>query len=379
MKENLIKRMFLILIITTLLASGGVYTIVYFTAQNAAMDEARARAISVKDYILLNVGYDAFIDIGKDTDAGRYASGHVQEVLDSLRGIGGLRRLYIAAINENGDIVTTMDKLTGHPLEYRPSDRLEMDLRRSLAESEAMIGDRIYRTGDGDVLTIFWPVTDQFYQPLGVVCMEFDVDFMAHSARQALRYSLILSGGLLIIISVISYLSMSRVSEPYFKKLAYTDFLTGYENRMAFEHRMREVSDLAQRGGPVAMIICDVNNLKKINDTQGHKVGDAYIKNTADIISMNLRDAGPLYRIGGDEFASIITYKEQREIDVIMDALQRENRIAVPGQHFSCACGYAIYTRGVHFSMRDVFKDADEAMYKSKALYKAGLIYPFSD
>jgi len=183
--------------------------------------------------------------------------------------------------------------------------------------------------------------------------------------------SIVLSGGLLIIISLISYLSMSRALESFFTKLAYTDFLTGYENRMSFEQRLRECGDLAEKGEYVTLIICDVNNLKKINDTQGYKVGDAYVRETADMIADNLNGAGPLYRIGGDEFASIIVGKDERGIGVIMSALRTERRMAVKEVRFSCACGAAMYTEGIDTTLRDVFKRADESMYKEKKRQKA--------
>jgi len=369
MKNSLIKKMYVILIITTMLAAGGVYAIVYFTSQSSVMEDVRARAISVKDYILGSLDGNDFVDVGRDTDAGRQTSMHVQTILDTLSGVGGLKRLYIAALGDNGEIITTInvDQDRGS---YRPSGRLEADLRQSINTGMAVFGDRIYQTDEGGVFTIFWPVMDQHHNFLGVVCMEFDVNHILVSNARSLTYGLIMAGGLLLIISVISYLSMNRATEPYFKKLAYSDFLTGYENRMAFEHRLREVGNAADRGERVTLIICDVNNLKTINDTQGHKVGDAYIRNTADIIFDNLGGAGKLYRIGGDEFAAIIVGKRENDIEKIMSALKDESRIVVPGQPFSCACGAATFTPGVDKTMRDVFKRSDDAMYEEKKRQK---------
>jgi diguanylate cyclase (GGDEF)-like protein len=206
--------------------------------------------------------------------------------------------------------------------------------------------------------------------------MEFDVGFLEDLNERSLTYGLFLAGGLLLILSVTSYLSLNRASEPYFKKLAYTDFLTGYENRMAFEHRLREVGDLADKGEKVTLLIFDVNNLKTINDTQGHKAGDEYIKATADIIHSNLHNSGALYRIGGDEFAAIIVGKDENYIKEVMKALRNENRMAVKGQNFSCACGAAMFTPGIDTTLRDVFKRADEAMYIEKKRQKANTCNP---
>jgi len=326
--------------------------------------------MSIKEYILRSLDSSSFVDIGEDTEAGRHARQQVQEILDNLRGIGGLKRLYIASVNESGEIITTNTAADSASV-YMPSGIIRDDLRRSIDEGIAITGERFYRTDEGSVFTIFWPVTDQNHQFLGVVCMEFDVDFLSHTNTRALTYGLFMSVGFLLIISLISYLSLSRASEPYFKKLAYTDFLTGFENRMAFEQRLRECGDLVEKGERVTLIICDVNNLKVINDTQGHKVGDTYIMNTADVIANNVGSRGSLYRIGGDEFAVIIVGSGENEIEELMSALRDERTQVVRGQQFSCACGAATFTENIDATLRDVFKRADDAMYAEKKRQKA--------
>ena len=369
MKNSLIKRMYIILIVTTLLASGGVYTIIYFTSQNTIMVESVERAMSIKEYIINSLGSSDFIDIGEDTEAGRLASEHVQGILNDLRGIGGLKRLYIAKLNDAGKIITT-ERSGNDGAAYTPTGDVEADLRKSIDKGMAIVSDKFHRTADGSVFTIFWPVTDLEHNFIGTVCMEFDVGFLSSSNTLSLTYGLAMSAGLLIIISIISYLSMNRASEPYFKKLAYTDFLTGYENRMAFEQRLRECGKIADTGEYVTLVICDVNNLKKINDTQGHKAGDTYIQNTADIISARVKKMGSLYRIGGDEFAVIIVGCNENEIDELMSDLRNEQSYAFKNQPFSCACGAATFKLGTDKSLRDVFKRADDAMYIEKKRQK---------
>jgi diguanylate cyclase (GGDEF)-like protein len=368
--------MYVILIITVLLSSAGIYAIVYFTSQGMLKEDVHTRAIGVKDYILSSLDGSDFIDIGEDTEAGISASLNIQGILDNLRGVGGLRKLYIAKIDENNEIVTTLRTSGGPDADYYPAARLEADLRRSINEGVAIFADTFYQDDEGSVFTIFWPVMNQYRELLGVVSMEFDVSFLANSNTQSLTYGLFMAGGLLLIISITSYLSLNRASEPYFKRLAYTDFLTGYENRMAFEHRLREVGNLADKGEKVTLIICDVNNLKIINDTQGHKVGDAYIKATADILHSNLSGSGSLYRIGGDEFAAIIAGKDEDYIRELMKALRTESRQAIKGQSFSCACGAAMFTPGIDDTLRDVFKRADEAMYIEKKRQKGNTCNP---
>ena len=190
--------------------------------------------------------------------------------------------------------------------------------------------------------------------------------FTNFSQRFALFYNSIFSGMLLILISVIAYLSMNTTSEPYYKKMAFTDMLTGHENRMAFEHRLRACGPLADHGESVTLIVFDLNTLKKINDTHGHKAGDTYLKNTADFIFENLEGRAPLYRIGGDEFASIIVGINETELEVILQNMRTEKRKVYRNYRFSCAFGAATFIVGMDKSLRDVFKRADEAMYVEK-------------
>jgi len=371
MKNNLIKRMFIILIITVLLTAGGVYTIVFLSSQGSFIAESIERADYIMTYIVNNIESEGLLEVDEESDYRSLINQQVQSILDDIRGLGGFKRLYMAMVSDTGEIITS-NTAGASGSAYFPSGIIEEDLRRSIEQRTVVIGERIYQTVDGSIFTIFRPIMVD-YRLLGVVCMEFDADFLSFTNPRSLIFGLALSVGLVVIISLISYLSMNRVSEPYFKKLAYTDFLTGYENRMSFEQRLRECGNLAEKGEYVTLIICDVNNLKTINDTQGHKAGDAYIKSTADIIVDNLKGAGLLYRIGGDEFASIIVGKDERGIGVIMSALRTERRLAIKGQRFSCACGAAMYTEGVDATLRDVFKRADESMYKEKKRQKAAL------
>ena len=372
MKNQMILRMYIILLITVLVVTGGVFFTVYILSYNAMIDDIRDRAVGVKNYILEHLYAEDFTDIGENTEAGIQSSLHVQEVLDWLKEVTNLSRLYIAKENQAGEIVTTLQVLSEEDANYTPSGALETDLRLSLREGVAVMGNNIYQTDTGGVYTIFWPVKGHEQEPIGAVGMEFNADIIYLSHRQSALYSMALSGALFVLISIIAYLSMSRVTESMYKKLAYTDVLTGYENRMAFEHRLRECDEFAAEGKNVTLIICDVNNLKTVNDTIGHGAGDTYIKNTANLIFEDIGGKLPLYRIGGDELASVLVGKKESEIAAIMEALRNEKRPTYKTFLFSCACGAASFEKGKDEDLRDTFKRADEAMYIEKKRQKSG-------
>lgn len=81
---------------------------------------------------------------------------------------------------------------------------------------------------------------------------------------------------------------------------SYVDGPTGCQNRKSWENSVKNKLD--PRRDKISLIVLDVNNLKKINDEQGHSIGDIIILKTAIFIQKNLRKGDVLYRYGGDEF-----------------------------------------------------------------------------
>jgi len=357
--------MFIILIVNVLAVAASVYGVVYFMSTNAMIDDIRERAINVTELIAAEFEARDFDTIGEDSEAEILTSEKIQNIFEEYQSLLNLNRLYIAKTDQFGNIITTT---SGEKSGYIPTGRFEADLRRSLDETTVIFGRGIYRADDGrGTYAVFWP----FLNNDGAVCMEFDVDVIYQANNNAAIYSLVLSGALIFLFFIIAYLSMSKASEPFYKKLAYTDVLTGYENRMAFEHRMRECHSIADRGETVSIIVCDVNNLKTVNDVHGHEMGDKYLQVTADILFEHLPKGSPFYRIGGDEYATILIGLKEHELGNLMLTYREENRPTVKKQPFSCACGAATFTAGTDENLRDVFKRADEAMYVEKKRQKS--------
>lgn len=97
-------------------------------------------------------------------------------------------------------------------------------------------------------------------------------------------------------------------------ELAHHDALTGMLNRRAFEEHWKNTADLYEESRfHVSLILFDINHFKSINDTYGHPVGDEVLKKIAMAIESTLRKGEKLYRIGGDEFATILHNCKQEE------------------------------------------------------------------
>ncbi len=106
------------------------------------------------------------------------------------------------------------------------------------------------------------------------------------------------------------------------KYQAITDGLTGLYNHVYFKNRLNEELRLADRKGlPCSLLMLDLDHLKQINDTHGHPVGDAAIRNVSSALKTLLRSGDTAARYGGEEFAIILPETSLLEAALIGDRL----------------------------------------------------------
>ena len=147
------------------------------------------------------------------------------------------------------------------------------------------------------------------------------------------------------------------------------DPLTRLLNRMVFYEDCDRYSTAIS-----AVASVDMNGLKKLNDAKGHEAGDAYIVNCCKVLCKSFRNS-PVYRIGGDEFAILLTGEDYDNKDELLsDVHRRMVEIAKqdppPEERVWIACGIGIYERGKDDKVSDVFARADSAMYDDKVKIK---------
>ena len=154
------------------------------------------------------------------------------------------------------------------------------------------------------------------------------------------------------------------------------DPLTNVKNRMAFEDKENELQDMISADPDISFGIAmfDVNNLKMMNDSQGHEAGDDYLMRSCHLIC-NVFKHSPIYRIGGDEFVAVLMGDDYDNRDALLVTINESmspylDSMPLPPDYLSIACGIAVFDRSSDSSVSDVIKHADEAMYKDKASKK---------
>lgn len=155
------------------------------------------------------------------------------------------------------------------------------------------------------------------------------------------------------------------------RNLAYVDSLTKVKNKHAFEDTIEYINEQIKSGtAEFAVIMCDLNYLKLINDTHGHQAGDKAIK-TATRILCKAFPMSTVFRIGGDEFViipSVLEYARIGEKLEALDMLLDQHRKSSDDitKRVSIAYGKAVFDRENDSSFKDVFERADKQMYDQK-------------
>ena len=161
------------------------------------------------------------------------------------------------------------------------------------------------------------------------------------------------------------------VAEHQMEFLAQHDALTALPNRLLVEDRFNQATGYADRSGhKVALLSLDLDKFKSINDSLGHGLGDALLKQIASRLCDALRDTDTLSRQGGDEFLLLLPSLDDGDatlpvLDKLMDCLQAP--FSIEGQELSTtvSIGVALYPEdGTDFST--LLKHADMAMYRAK-------------
>lgn len=153
-------------------------------------------------------------------------------------------------------------------------------------------------------------------------------------------------------------------------RMSTTDYLTGLSNRRYMMERLKEEEARSSRGGiPMAILMCDIDRFKRVNDTYGHEFGDLVIREVTGIICDNTREYDVLSRWGGEEFLLLLPETNLDGAVSVAEKIRKavERKTITSGKseyNVTLTIGAALYDHSV--SISDNINNADEALYEGK-------------
>ena len=184
--------------------------------------------------------------------------------------------------------------------------------------------------------------------------------------------------GISLIVMFSNYRSMQKwenkatAERDTARREAYTDSMTGVKNKHAFAVREGELETKIVEGtaGEFGVVVCDVNGLKRINDTLGHKAGDDYIRAACKMLC-NYYKHSPVFRIGGDEFVVLLYGQDYENRQTIYDTINKEIEGNIGSDNVVISIGMTVYEQDKDQAFHEVFSRADNLMYERKQQLKS--------
>jgi diguanylate cyclase (GGDEF)-like protein/PAS domain S-box-containing protein len=176
-------------------------------------------------------------------------------------------------------------------------------------------------------------------------------------------------GELLYLISQMQDITERKAAEARLAHQALHDPLTALPNRTLFNDRMMVARARLRRGGSLAVLFCDLDGFKDINDRYGHETGDRVLAEAAGRMLSVVRPSDTIARIGGDEFAILCEDIDERGTIAVANRITEALKppIRVPAGNLDIACSIGIVlTEDPQVRPDSLLHSADSAMYEAK-------------
>lgn len=159
--------------------------------------------------------------------------------------------------------------------------------------------------------------------------------------------------------------------EENIKHISFHDSLTGLYNREFLDAEIERLD--VKRQLPISLIMIDLNGLKLINDSYGHKIGDKLLIKTAELLKNIFREEDIIARWGGDEFVILLNKTPEKAVEQMITRIKNKNSIVEINDSqkipLSFSIGYSI-KKDESINTNDLFKKAENYMYEDKLLKK---------
>lgn len=367
-------QVFIMTAVLVVISCGITFFMSYHLTYNGMLKGLEQRASSIHNFADERLDSKAIASLTAREDENTKLYKDAREVLAQAREAAGVQELYMVSRKEDGSYIYTVDSIPVADRYFEHcgdavSEEYMASIERAMSGESVLPKDVLHIDGE-ELFTAYYPMHEDG-KVYGVLAMEFDAS-RQYKIYGILRFSAPLIICVFCLISaIIAVVLFRRISNPRFKDMSVTDFLTGLKNRNSFEVDLYNLNNL-RHDKQILIISADLNNLKKINDEYGHVAGDCYIKMGTEILQ-ECRETivggeGVLYRIGGDEFVMVLDGSDITTAEAIKNYIvsARKTSPLVEGVYASMSVGYALFDSAKDRTLKDTFKRADARMYEMK-------------
>ena len=232
----------------------------------------------------------------------------------------------------------------------------------------------------GGIMLLFSGWRECLRCAIGAIFVVLRIAFLVRAwSAHLVSFTLLASAGsqtttflLLFISTIVSSIGfMVLAKEETDKELiiaATTDALTGALNRRSFFNKSNEtLSFAARRGLAASIIMLDIDHFKRVNDTYGHRQGDAVLKSFVETIHRQIRPYDIFGRIGGEEFA-LLTLEDNAGANILAERIRLaiQELIIDPNIRVTTSAGVKTFTPKSADDINDAMRECDNALYRAK-------------
>ena len=395
-------------------------------AKNSITTLIHTRMLDISNTAAAMIDGDALRAVTPE-DAGTEAYETIMRTLTYFQDNIDLKYIYCVRVMEDGTFTFGLDPTVDDPGEFG-SPVVYTDALYRASRGVAAADDEFYQDAWGTFYSAYSPVFDSAHQVAGVIAVDFDAAWFNEQLAVLSRTTIIVAllsllvGGAIVTVIVTrsqrqiqsihgqlneleSALMKEMGSSPIEEEAsqtgddtasidalgkhiqivqdelktqiaqvhgqAYQDGLTGVKSTHAYLEKEKAVEKQLTEGTltEFAIVVCDVNGLKQVNDTLGHKAGDELIRRACQMVC-DIFAHSPVYRVGGDEFTVFLTGRDYEHRRRLMEELHKLSSDHIATKDAIVSGGMAEFIPGRDTRISDVFKRADEAMYAEKQLLK---------
>lgn len=229
-----------------------------------------------------------------------------------------------------------------------------------------------YAKGEGEIpwsypslVALFFAVRPKLATFFCIVCMAW-ITIVLYPKMPLFEFQSYLFTLILTCMAVYVFANITRNQHDALTKLSRRDPLTNLRNRRAFEERLDEVIGSVRDGQQTSLILFDIDHFKSLNDEYGHSVGDEVLCKLGTVVCERLRKADKIYRIGGEEFAIVLSNTKSDMAKNVANDVRTliEQANLVDNHPLTVSLGLAEYHENE--SRDSWFKRCDEALYLAK-------------